>query len=48
MPVYVSVIGASVALPEVEAKAQELGELLAAAGCVVICGGRDGVMVVKP
>ena len=30
--------------PELAAKAEELGELLAAAGCVVVCGGRDGVM----
>lgn len=41
---YVSVIGASVASPELTGKAEELGELLAAAGCVVVCGGRDGVM----
>jgi len=41
---YVSVIGASVASPELAAKAKELGELLAAAGCVVVCGGRDGIM----
>jgi uncharacterized protein (TIGR00725 family) len=43
-PTYVSVIGASVASPELAATAEELGELLAAAGCVVVCGGRDGVM----
>ncbi len=43
-PTYVSVIGASVASPELAAKAEELGELLAEAGCVVVCGGRDGVM----
>ncbi len=41
---YVSVIGASVASPELAAMAEELGELLAQAGCVVVCGGRDGVM----
>ena len=43
-PTYVSVIGASRASAEVAAKAEELGELLAARGCVVLCGGRDGVM----
>ena len=43
-PTYVSVIGASRASAEVAAKAAELGELLAARGCVVVCGGRDGVM----
>ena len=43
-PTYVSVIGASVASPELAAKAEALGELLAEAGCVVVCGGRDGVM----
>ena len=43
-PTYVSVIGASVASPELAAQAEELGELLAEAGCVVVCGGRDGVM----
>lgn len=41
---YVSVIGASRATPEQAAKAEELGELLADAGCVVVCGGREGVM----
>ena len=41
---YVSVIGASRATPELAAKAEELGELLAARGCIVVCGGRDGVM----
>jgi len=41
---YVSVIGASRATPELAAKAEELGELLAARGLVVVCGGRDGVM----
>jgi len=43
-PRYVSVIGASRAAPELAATAEELGELLAERGCVVICGGRDGVM----
>jgi uncharacterized protein (TIGR00725 family) len=41
---YVSVIGASRASPELAAKAEELGELLAERGFVVVCGGREGVM----
>ncbi len=41
---YVSVIGASRASAELAAKAEELGELLAERGCVVVCGGREGVM----
>jgi len=41
---YISVIGASRATPELAAKAEELGELLAERGCVVVCGGRGGVM----
>ena len=43
-PRYVSVIGASRASAELAAKAEELGELLAARGAVVVCGGREGVM----
>ena len=43
-PLYVSVIGASRATPELVAKAEELGELLAERGCIVVCGGREGVM----
>ena len=43
-PRYVSVIGASHAAPELAAKAEELGELLAERGCIVVCGGRGGVM----
>jgi uncharacterized protein (TIGR00725 family) len=43
-PRYVSVIGASRASPELAAKAEELGALLAERGCIVVCGGRDGVM----
>jgi uncharacterized protein (TIGR00725 family) len=43
-PRYVSVIGASRATAELAATAEELGERLALAGCVVVCGGRDGVM----
>ena len=41
---YVSVIGAARATPELAAKAEELGELLARRGAVVVCGGREGVM----
>jgi uncharacterized protein (TIGR00725 family) len=41
---YVSVIGASRASAELSAKAEELGELLAQRGLVVVCGGREGVM----
>jgi uncharacterized protein (TIGR00725 family) len=41
---YVSVIGASRATPELAAKAEELGELLAGRGAIVVCGGREGVM----
>ena len=41
---YVSVIGASRASAELAAKAEELGELLAGRGLIVVCGGRDGVM----
>jgi uncharacterized protein (TIGR00725 family) len=43
-PRYVSVIGASRASPELAAKAEDLGGLLAERGCIVVCGGRDGVM----
>jgi uncharacterized protein (TIGR00725 family) len=43
-PKYVSVIGASRASAELAAKAEELGELLAARGLIVVCGGREGVM----
>ena len=43
-PTYVSVCGASLASPELIAQAEELGELLAERGCVVVCGGREGVM----
>jgi uncharacterized protein (TIGR00725 family) len=41
---YVSVIGASRASAELAAKAEELGELLAQRGLIVVCGGREGVM----
>jgi uncharacterized protein (TIGR00725 family) len=43
-PQYVSVIGASKASAELVARAEELGELLAERGLVVVCGGREGVM----
>ncbi len=43
-PRYVSVIGASRAGAELAAKAEELGELLARRGLIVVCGGREGVM----
>jgi uncharacterized protein (TIGR00725 family) len=43
-PRYVSIIGASRASAELAAKAEELGELLAERGLVVVCGGREGVM----
>jgi len=43
-PLYVSVIGASRCTEELAARAEELGELLAERGCIVVCGGRDGVM----
>jgi uncharacterized protein (TIGR00725 family) len=43
-PTYVSVCGASLATPELAARAEELGEFLARRGCVVVCGGREGVM----
>lgn len=43
-PRYVSVIGASRASDELAAQAEELGELLAERGLIVVCGGREGVM----
>ena len=43
-PRYVSVIGASRTDAALDAKAEELGELLAGAGLIVVCGGRQGVM----
>ena len=42
--IYVSVIGASRCGPELAAKAEELGRLLARRDCIVVCGGRSGVM----
>lgn len=44
LPRYVSVIGASVCSDEIGALAHEVGRLLAARGCVVVCGGLGGVM----
>ena len=44
MTPYVAVVGASRASDEQEAAAEEVGRLLAGAGAVVVCGGRDGVM----
>jgi uncharacterized protein (TIGR00725 family) len=41
---YVSVIGQSVADDRIRGLGEELGERLAAAGCVVLCGGMGGVM----
>jgi hypothetical protein len=41
---YVSVIGASRASTGLAAQAEELGELLANHGFIVVCGGREGVM----
>jgi uncharacterized protein (TIGR00725 family) len=41
---YVSVIGASRCSPELAARAEELGRLLAGRGCIIVCGGRSGVM----
>jgi uncharacterized protein (TIGR00725 family) len=41
---YVSVIGQSVCDAEMAALGEELGELLAQRGCVVVCGGMGGIM----
>jgi len=41
---YVSVIGASRCGPDLASRAEALGRLLARRGCVVVCGGRSGVM----
>jgi hypothetical protein len=43
-PRYVSVIGQSECDAEMAALGEELGELLAQRGCVVVCGGMGGVM----
>jgi uncharacterized protein (TIGR00725 family) len=44
VPTYVAVIGPSTAGPDEMAAAEEAGRLLAGRGCVVVCGGLDGVM----
>lgn len=44
MHLTVSVIGSGVAAPSTDAAAHRVGTLLAAAGAVVVCGGRGGVM----
>ena len=41
---YIAVVGPGVASTEDEALAEEVGELLARAGAVVVCGGSTGVM----
>src|SRR5688572_10194899 len=41
---YVGVVGSGEASESEEAVAREVGGLLAAAGAVVVCGGRGGVM----
>jgi uncharacterized protein (TIGR00725 family) len=41
---YIAVVGASQATDEDVADAQAVGRLLGAAGAVIVCGGRGGVM----
>jgi hypothetical protein len=41
---YIAVIGASEPSPEQEQAAEDIGRGLGGAGCIVITGGRDGVM----
>jgi hypothetical protein len=41
---YIAVIGASQPSPEQEQAAEEIGRGLGAAGCIVVTGGRGGVM----
>jgi uncharacterized protein (TIGR00725 family) len=41
---YIAVIGASQPTPEQEQAAEDVGRGLGAAGCIVITGGRGGVM----
>jgi len=43
-PPYVAVIGASNATERELASAERVGQLLAEAGCVLVCGGLGGVM----
>ena len=40
----VSVIGTSTATPDLYELAREMGRLLARRGCIVVCGGRGGVI----
>lgn len=42
--IYIGVIGASEAGPQVCAKAEEAGRLIAQRGAVLVCGGLGGVM----
>jgi uncharacterized protein (TIGR00725 family) len=42
---YIAVIGASQPTPEQDQAAEDVGRGLGAAGCIVITGGRGGVMV---
>src|SRR5262245_9863158 len=44
MGLQISVIGAGRAEPALEARAAEVGRLLANEGCTVVCGGLGGVM----
>jgi uncharacterized protein (TIGR00725 family) len=44
MPVQIAVIGAGRAGPDVLARAEAVGRLLAARGCTLVCGGLGGVM----
>jgi hypothetical protein len=41
---YIAVVGASQPTPEQERAAEDIGRGLGAAGCVVVTGGRGGVM----
>lgn len=41
---FISVIGESEASPEILQLAEEVGRLIAEAGCVLVCGGLKGVM----
>ncbi len=41
---YIGVIGASECPVEISNLAREVGHLVAAKGCVLVCGGRGGVM----
>lgn len=44
MAVYVAVCGPDPAPPDVAAHAEEIGQLLARAGAVLVCGGLGGTM----